>query len=66
MGLMREATSNDKSTNRCCVCAAWPNQNCFFKNSNIFFLTLGGLNEQAIDAGISIPPAGREGGNNEQ
>ena len=38
----------------------------FFKNSNIFFLTLGGLDQQAIDAGISIPPAGREGGKNKQ
>ena len=31
-GLMREAISNDnKSTNRCCACAAWSNQNCLKK-----------------------------------
>ena len=31
-GLMREAIWNDnKCTWKCCVCAAWPNQNCFIQ-----------------------------------
>ena len=30
-------------------CPASPNQICFLKNSNIFFLKLGRLDEQVID-----------------
>ena len=55
--LMREATSNDnKCAKRCCVCAAWPNQNFLNKNSNISFLNVGRLDEQVIDTGRARIP----------
>ena len=49
---MRGATSNvNMFTNGCCTCAAWPFQDYFSKNSNIFFLKLGKLDTEVIDTG---------------